>query len=283
MKLFITGATGFIGSHFVNNVHEAGHELVCLRRLGSKPRIKLFKEPNWVEGSMEDNWNDALSRCDVFVHLASHSTNVPYDTLENCLYWNLNVSLQLLQQARDSGIEKFIIAGTCFEYGRSGEDYDFIPIDAPLKPTLSYPASKAAASIVFNQWAIEHNLKLKYLRIFQVFGEGEDQSRLWPSLRRAALAGDDFNLTSGEQVRDFTPVEEIAKQLLRELDFSTIKKGEPFLNHVSAGKPQTLKEFTENWWKEWGAKGTLNFGKKVYRENEVMRFVPLLKKTHHEQ
>jgi len=283
MKLFITGGTGFIGSHFVNNVHAAGHELFCLRRQGSKPRIKLFKEPNWVEGSMEDNCNDALRRCDVFVHLASHSTNVPYDTLENCLYWNLNVSLQLLKQARDSGIEKFIIAGTCFEYGQSAEDYDFIPINAPLKPTMSYPASKAAASIIFRQWAIEHNLKLKYLRIFQVFGEGEDQSRLWPSLRRAALAGNDFHLTSGEQVRDFTPVEEIAKQLLRELDFSVIKKGVPFLNHLGAGKPQTLKKFTKFWWKEWGAKGTLNFGEKAYRENEVMRFVPLLKKTHHEQ
>ena len=146
MKLFITGATGFIGSHFVNHAHEAGHQLLCLRRPGSKPRIKIVKEPKWVEGSMEDDWREVLSECEVFVHLASHSTNVPYDTLENCLYWNLTVPLNLFQQARESGIEKYIIAGTGFEYGLSGERYESIPIDAPLEPTMTYPASKAAAS-----------------------------------------------------------------------------------------------------------------------------------------
>ena len=283
MKIFITGTTGFIGSYFVNQAHQADLELVCLRRQGSKSRIKLDKEPQWLDGSMEDDWRKELNGCDVFVHLASHSTNVPYDTLEHCLYWNLTAPLKLFQQAKESGIEKYIIAGTGFEYGLSGERYEEIPIDAPLEPTMTYPASKAAAFIAFTQWSIENQLKLKYLRIFQVFGEGEAESRLWPSLRKAALAGNDFDMTSGEQIRDFTSVEEVAKQLVDNLDFSGIKRGEPYINHVSAGKPQSLKKFSEYWWKEWRAKGTLNFGKKAYRENEVMRFVPLLKKTHHEQ
>lgn len=278
MKLFITGGTGFIGSHFVNNVHAAGHELFCLRRQGSKPRIKLFKEPNWVEGSMEDNCIDALRRCDVFVHLASHSTNVPYDTLENCLYWNLTVPLQLLKQAKESGVEKFVIAGTGFEYGLSGERYKYIPVDAPLEPTMTYPASKAAASIVFAQWAIENHLKLQYLRIFQVFGEGEVESRLWPSLHRAALAGDDFNLTLGKQVRAFTRVEKVAEQLVEALDFSKVKKGVPLFAHISAGQPQTVRSFSKKWWKAWKAQGKLYFGINEYRKNEVIRFVPLIRK-----
>jgi nucleoside-diphosphate-sugar epimerase len=279
LKLFVTGATGFIGSHFVNHAHEAGHELVCLRRTGSNPRIEIVKEPKWVEGSMEDNWREVLGECDVLIHLASHSTNVPYDTLENCLYWNLTVPLKLFQQARESGIEKYIIAGTGFEYGLSGERYEEIPIDAPLEPTMTYPASKAAASVAFSQWSIEHQLQLKYLRIFQVFGEGEAESRLWPSLRKAALSGEDFHLTLGEQIRDFTPVEEIAKQLVEELDFSTCKKGEPFLSNVSAGTPQSMREFSEFWWKIWGATGKLHFGSISYRKNEVMRFVPLIRKN----
>jgi nucleoside-diphosphate-sugar epimerase len=276
MKLFVTGATGFIGSHYVNQAHEAGHEIVCLRRQGSRPRVMLNKEPQWHEGSMEDNWSEALTGCDVFVHLAAHSTNVPYDTLENCLYWNLTVSLQFLQQARESGIEKFIIAGTGFEYGLSGDRYESIPVDAPLEPTMTYPASKAAASVAFTQWAIEYHLQLQYLRIFQVFGDGEAKSRMWPSLRKAALAGEDFHLTQGEQVRDFTQVEEVASQLVQALDFSTVKKGKPESAHVGTGNPQTIREFAELYWKKWSAKGTLNFGRKPYRENEVMRLVPLI-------
>lgn len=277
MKLFVTGATGFIGSHFVNHSHDIGHELVCLRRPESKPRIDLVKEPKWITGSMEDDMREILVECDVFVHLASHSTNVPYDTLEKCIYWNLTVSLKLFQQAKESGIEKYIVAGTGFEYGLSGERYEEIPIDAPLEPTMTYPASKAAASIAFTQWSIEHQLQLKYLRIFQVYGEGEAESRLWSSLRKAAEEGNDFDMTSGEQIRDFTPVEEIVKQFFEELDFTTCKKGVPFLVHVSAGNPQSMREFAEFWWKEWGATGRLHFGAKPYRKNEVMRFVPLLK------
>jgi nucleoside-diphosphate-sugar epimerase len=276
MKIFLTGGTGFIGSHFVNKAHEAGHELVCLHRPGSHTRIPIESEPIWVKGSMEDDWSEKMSDCDVLVHLAAHSTNVPYDTLENCLHWNVTVSLQLLQKARIAGIRKFIVAGTGFEYGLSGEAYEFIPIDAPLKPTMSYPASKAAASVAFSQWAIEHKLQLKYLRIFQVFGDGEEKSRLWPSLKQAAFAGNDYHLTSGYQVRGFTPVEEVANQIVANLSFLQIKAGEPVIKHIGTDNPQSIKQFAQFWWDKWYAKGKLRFGSKPHRENEVMRFVPKL-------
>jgi len=275
MKVFLTGGTGFIGSHFINQALAAGHDLICVRRLGSRPRISLASEPVWVDGSLENNFRKELKECDIMLHLASHSTNFPYDILENCLYWNLTVSLQLLQKAREAGIEKFIVIGTGFEYGKSGEEYDFIPVDAPLKPTMTYPASKAAASIAFYQWAIEYKIQLKYLRIFQVFGEGEDENRLWPSLKKKALTGEDYFLTTGEQVRDFMPVEEVAKQLLNSLDFSDVKKGIPYLKNIGSSKEQTIRQFAEYWWQKWGAKGSLIFNKK-YRENEIMRFVPKL-------
>ena len=274
MKIFLTGGTGFIGSHFINEAINDSHELICLRRAGSQPRIPLKREPVWVEGSLENNLQSELKGCDLLLHLAAHSTNVPYDTIENCLYWNLTASLQLLQQAKVAGISQYIVTGTGFEYGLSGEDYEFIPIDAPLKPTMSYPASKAAASIVLQQWAIENKLKLKYLRIFQVFGNGEDENRLWPSLKKAALAGEDFYLTPGEQMRDFTPVTEVAKQLVDNLSFSDVTTGEPILKNIGTDKPQSIGEFAEFWWKKWGAAGKLHFGAKPYRENEVMRFVP---------
>jgi nucleoside-diphosphate-sugar epimerase len=274
MKIFLTGGTGFIGSHFINKAHSQGFNLVCLRRPGSVTRVELIDNPKWLNGSLEDDWVEEMRGCDIFVHLASHSTNVPYDTLEKCLYWNLTVSLKLMEQAREAGISKFIISGTGFEYGRVGEKYDYIPINANLEPTMAYPASKAAAYIAFYQWAVEYKLQLNYLRIFQVFGEGESEGRLWPSLKKAALSGNDFDLTLGEQVRDFTHVDDIVSQFVEFFDFSSIKPGSPMVTHVSCGKPQTIREFSEFWWKQWGATGKLNFGVYQYRKNEVMRFVP---------
>ena len=149
MRLFVTGATGFVGSHFVNAAHRAGHKVVALRRKGSKPRIELDQEPEWIEGSLDNEFKKELKGCDALVHLAAHSSNPPYDTLDQCLYWNLTASLNLLHQAYDAGIRKILIAGTCFEYGRAGERYNYIPTDASLEPTMTYPTSKAAASVAF--------------------------------------------------------------------------------------------------------------------------------------
>ena len=179
MKIFLTGGTGFVGSHFINYAFSEGYDLICLRRLRSQPRIPLHTNPTWIEGDLGDDFREKMSSCDVLIHLAAHSTNTPYDTLENCIYWNLTATLKLLQNAREAGIKKYLIAGTGFEYGESGEKYELIPVDAPLRPTMSYPASKAAASIAIYQWTIEYILKLKYLRIFQVFGEGEDENRIF--------------------------------------------------------------------------------------------------------
>jgi len=274
MKIFLTGGTGFVGSHFINKAHDAGHEIISLKRRHSKSRIDLNKEPEWVYGNLDDNMSKYFKNCDVVYHLAAHSTNTPYDSLEKCLYWNVNASLKLMQSALDLGIKKFVIAGTGFEYGLSGMKYKYIPINAPLLPTMSYPASKAAGSIIFHQWTVENQIKLQYLRFFQVFGEGEDKNRLWPSLKKAAEDGTDFSMTSSEQIRDFTPVKQVADELMNAINFVDVIPGEPLYKNIGTGRPCSVREFASKSWEKFNASGKLLFGEKPYRENEVMRFVP---------
>ncbi len=313
LRLFVTGGTGFIGSHFLNQALAAGHEVLALRRSPtSQPRIPILapnQEPGttnqerqhpddvgdheprtknqerphppalrWIDGPMPDVAAEDLAGCDVLVHLAAHTPNVPYDTLENCLQWNLIVPLGLFRRAHEAGISRFVVAGSCFEYGRAGERYEFIPPDAPLEPTQTYPASKAAASVAFYQLAVELNLTLSIHRIFQVFGEGEAEARLWPSLRRAALAGQDLEMTPAEQIRDFIPVEDVAARLLAACLRTDVRSGFPVIENLGTGHPQSLREFAETWWKHWNATGKLKFAAKPYREGEVMRFVPELKR-----
>lgn len=271
MKIFLTGGTGFVGSHFLAQALAEGHEVVALRRPGSQPRIPLEREPIWVEGALDGDHGATFSGVDVVVHLASHTPNPPYDPLDKCLYWNVFASIQLARQAVEAGIKQFLIAGSCFEYGRSAERVESLGVNAPLEPTLSYPTSKAAASIAFLGLARELGLSLKLLRIFQVYGEGEPASRLWPSLRAAAQAGKDFPMSAGEQVRDFIPVEEVARQFVQALDFTGVEPGQPLIQHVATGRPQSLREFAQYWWRHWGAAGQLLFGAVPYRHNEVMR------------
>lgn len=274
MKIFMTGGTGFVGSHVLQQVLAAGHEVIALRRPGSQTRIPLAQQPYWVDGALDEDYSEMLRGVNVLVHLASHTPNPPYAPLDECLYWNVFAALTLARQALAAGVKRYLVAGSCFEYGQLSADIDFIDPTTPLAPTLSYPTSKAAASVAFEGFAREHGLKLKLLRIFQVFGEGEQASRLWPSLRRAAIAGEDFPMSAGAQVRDFIPVEAVASQFLKHLDFSSTRNGVPEIHHVASGKAQTLLEFASYWWTHWEAKGQLRPGALPYRVNELFQLVP---------
>jgi len=274
MNIFLTGGTGFIGSHFLKHAIVEGHSVRALRRRAtSKTRIPIDQQPEWLDHQLDEVAVEEIQGFDVLVHLAAHTANMPYDNLANCLRWNLLAVLNLFEQARLAGIKRFIVAGSCFEYGRSGERYTAIPTDAFLDPTNSYAASKASASIALKQWADQHNLSLEILRIFHVYGEGEPSTRLWPSLRRAALAGEDFPMTKGEQIRDFMHVSNVAKAFLQRATAQKYLQC-PKIFNMSSGNPISIKDFAEYWWAEFCASGKLLFGACDYRTNEVMRYVP---------
>lgn len=275
MNIALTGGTGFIGSHFLNQSLAAGHTVRALRRSPlSKPRIPIHQQPEWLDRQLDEVKAEELRGCDVLVHLAAHTGNVPYDSLANCLRWNLIAVLVLFEQARLAGIERFVVAGSCFEYGRNGEQYEAIPSDAPLAPTNSYAASKASASIALCQWAEEHQFSLDILRVFHVYGEGEPETRFWPSLKRAAQGGQDFPMTQGEQIRDFLSVQDAALIFLKRAILSSSSTPGVNVFNVGSGNPLTLKSFAGKCWSELSGKGDLLIGNEAYRDREVMRFSP---------
>ncbi|WP_413404209.1 MULTISPECIES: NAD-dependent epimerase/dehydratase family protein [unclassified Synechococcus] len=275
MRICLTGGTGFIGSHFINQALIAGHSIYALRRSpNSKPRIPLLASPDWFECQMDEVTSQELQGSDVLVHLSAHTGNVPYDNLANCLRWNLNAVLTLFEQARLAGIRRFVVAGSCFEYGSSGERFDAIPTNAPLEPTNSYSASKAAASIALLQWAKEHKVNLEILRVFHAYGEGELDTRFWPSLKRAALSGSDFPMTEGEQIRDFMPVENVALTFLNRASINDTSASDVQVFNLSTGDPTSIRSFAQRCWEQWNACGELIFGQVPYRPGEVMRYVP---------
>jgi nucleoside-diphosphate-sugar epimerase len=275
MRIFVTGGTGFIGTHFIQMAIKEGHEVFALARNENLARKNLVHQPTWIEGSLDSNLEKFFTDIDIFVHMASHTANPPYDVLSKCLYWNVFASLKLAEQAYLGGVKLFLIAGSCFEYGKSAEDYEFLSPDTHLEPMLSYPISKASASLAFEGFSREHNVSLKILRIFQVYGDGEHEKRMWPSLRKAALNGEDFLMSTGDQLRDFVNVTEVAEKFVSHLDFSNTKPGTPEVYHVCSGYYQSLLEFANEWWKTWGASGKILAGVIPDRKNEMKRIIPL--------
>lgn len=273
MRIFLTGGTGFIGSHVLKALLTEGHSVVAMQYPGTSPVIPLECDPEWIEGSLEDSYSAVLQTCDAFVHLAAVGVNPQQATWENCFKWNVVASLNLWQQAVNAGIRRFVICGSCFEYGRSAERYDFIPTDAPLEPTGAYHASKAAATMAAMGLAVDFDLELLVVRPFHVYGEGEPPTRFWPALKKAALAGENFEMTFGEQIRDFIAVEDVAAKITDLLTNAELNSGHPVIKNLGNGVPVTLRDFAKEWWVKWSASGHLNFGAMPYRENETMRYV----------
>jgi nucleoside-diphosphate-sugar epimerase len=169
-----------------------------------------------------------------------------------------------------------VVSGSFAEYGRSADRYELIPVGAPLEPTSAYAASKAAGFIAASTFAIENQIELCYLRIFSVFGEGQYAGNFWPALREAARAGQDFPMSPGEQIRDYIPVEDVAAALHRSVLRKDVQPGFPLVLNIGTGVPVSMRGFAEKWWSHWGATGKLLVGALPYRQNEPMRFVPLV-------
>jgi nucleoside-diphosphate-sugar epimerase len=280
MKILLTGGTGFIGSHLLRLLGTTDHKVTALRRGSSQPCIDIGKEPLWLVKEMDSLEPIDFSGVDALVHLASLGVSPKTATWRDLLYWNVTVMMDLLEKAHAAGVRRFVLAGSSAEYGLAADKYDFIPADAPLLPTSPYAASKAAGFIVANTFAIEKSIELSYLRVFSAYGEGQYINNFWPSLRAAALSGQDFPMTPGEQVRDFMPVERVAEAFLHSIeDLGVVKNGVPFVANVGTGHPMSMLEFAEKCWTEWGAKGRIVAGAKSYRANEPMRFVPKVTKV----
>jgi len=275
MRIFVTGGTGFIGSHFIKGALSGGHEVVALRRLGSSPRIDLDENPRWIDGDLHSYNKESLEGCDVLVHLASYGVHpAEAQNWEQCFNWNVDASFQLWMEAIRRGVKKLVIFGSCFEYGSSGEDVEFITPNTVLKPQSAYAASKAAASMLARGLSSSYEVEVIIVRPFHVYGEGEADFRLWPSLRQAALTGSDFKMTKGAQVRDFISVEDVVEQTL-DLLRREVSHGRSTIVHLASGHPQSILEFSQKWWSLWEAQGELKIGALPYRDNEVMRFVPI--------
>ena len=275
MRLFLTGGTGFIGSHVLVAALVAGHQVRALRRSqGSAPVIHLPRQPEWCEGNLLTLPSCFMEGVEAVLHLASTGVSPKPASWDELVEANVAGSLRLLERAAEAGVRRCVVAGTSHEYGNAARRFATIPPDAPLEPLSAYGASKAAAFQLLRTFAIERRLELFYGRIFNAYGEGQYCGNFWPSLRRAALAGDDFPMTSGRQITDFIPVTSVARHLLEACTRQDVLPGRPLVTNIGSGVATTVLAFATAQWERLGAVGKLLPGDCPDRPDQIERYVP---------
>ncbi len=110
---------------------------------------------------------------------------------------------------------------------------------------------------------------LTWARLFYLYGEGQAENSLLPQLRKAVERGDTvFNMSGGEQLRDYLPVTEVAKYLVA-LAMTDQDHG---IVNICSGKPVSVRKLVEGWIKENSWPVNLNLGYYPYPDYEPMAF-----------
>lgn len=265
MKIFITGGTGFIGSHLMNFLVKTDIEIIALCRNKSNCKIPLSKSPFWLRKELSEVTLNDLKGIDAIVHLATAGVSPQFATWNELTDININSSIKLIEMAKNAGVKRFIASGTCMEYG-TNHSFERIPSNAPLNPESPYAASKAAGFQLINSFAIEESIELFYGRIFTAYGEGQFKRNLWPSLKNAAIENKDFELFSGNDIRDFIPVEKVAFHFFKALFRNDIQIKKPKIVNIGTGEAKTIYEFASEEWNRFNAKGKLKVMKSTKEE-----------------
>ena len=193
-------------------------------------------------------WEKACEGVDTVVHVAWYAEPGNYlQSAENldCL----GGTLALAKACVHAGVRRFVGVGTCFEYDLTRR---YLSIDTPLKPTTPYAACKAAAFLALSQYLAVACVEFAWCRLFYLYGEGEDERRLVPYLRRQLARGEVAELTSGTQVRNFMNVEDAGHAIA---DIATGNLGRAV--NVCSAKGATVRELAEQIADEYGRRDLL--------------------------
>lgn len=270
---FVTGATGFVGSHLVRALLARGMRVVAAHRVPHPDNARALPGLRVIHRTLSELRPEDFAGCDLFLHAAAQLP-APGITLAEYMHINCMQALHAFGCAAEGGVTRCLHLGSGLEFGTSGHEEERLTVRSPLRPMGGYAVSKAAASLALTEWAREAGIAFSLLRLFHLFGPDRSATRFWAALRVAAAEGRDFAMTEGRQVLDFTPVAYAVEWILCECLRADLVPGRPVARHIGTGRPQTLRRFAQYWWRHWNAPGQLLFGALPYREGEVMRCVP---------
>ena len=188
---------------------------------------------------------------------------------------NLPACIELLEQLITAGLQRITIAGSCYEYGLQNGP---LREDQPTDPVNCYAIGKDALRRAIATRCEQKGVHWSWGRIFYPYGQGQNQNSLLPSVQRALEAGEpSFSMSSGRQIRDFVPVNDIAIMLIT---LATHPDAHGIYNCAS-GVPISLREIVENSIKSFPSQMTLKLGAYQDRSDEPVAFWADTRKIDH--
>ena len=221
-KIFITGATGFIGSHLAELCVEKGYEVVAFDRYnpnnnwGWLENSKYKNNMKVVLGDIRDYDSvfKSMKGCNVTFHLAA-LIGIPYSYISPLAYIRTNIegTYNVIESAKNNNLSQIVITSTSETYGSAKK----IPIDEmhPLLGQSPYAASKIAADQIALSYFSSFNLPIKIVRPFNTYGPRQSLRAIIPTIISQILKKKDYiKLGNLSPTRDFLFVKDTCNGFL---------------------------------------------------------------------
>ena len=264
--VIVTGATGFIGCKLIPLLIKRNYNVLAISRNPEKvSNLAWFKQVKFLKYDLKKKQKKIkFNKNAGLIHLAWEG--LPNYKSNFHIKYNLPNSYKFIKSLIFSGLKKALITGTCAEYGMvSG------PIASKNKtfPFTSYAIAKDKLRIKLMTLKNKKKYKLQWPRIFFVYDkERQSQNSLIGKLN---IAIDNkqkvFNLSGGEQVRDYLSVEKVAKSIM-----DLYESNKTGVKNICSGKPIAVKRLVKNHIKKRKSNISLNFGYYPYSDIEPMKF-----------
>jgi nucleoside-diphosphate-sugar epimerase len=248
--VLVTGGTGFIGTPLVRKLlDERQHVVVVIPpgQAATAPRSSM--EADLLDLRSLESLAEA--RPSIAILGAWCAQPPAYLTSPENVSW-VSSTITLARALLEKGCKRIVGLGTCFEYDTS---LGYLSERSDVRPHTLYAAGKVAAFSVLRQLCADFGATFVWPRIFYQYGPGEHPQRIVAATIRSVLRGERAPLTSGQQVRDFLHVDDVAKAL----SAVTLSSVEGPVN-IGSGRPVTVREVAEAIGAACGRSDLLGFG-----------------------
>jgi len=268
MRVFVTGASGFLGSYLVEELLERGHEVGALVRPHSDTlRLARIREQIcFVVGSIDNvsGLRQAIAafRPDAIAHLAWEGVN-NRERNSPAQARNVAATVELAQVAVELGVRVFVGAGSQAEYGPY---HRAIKEDYIAQPTTLYGMAKLAAGTMTAELCRQNELRFAWMRVFSTYGPRDHDHWLIPDVIRTLKAGRRMSLTQAEQLWGFLHARDAAA------GFRTVIECQSASGIFNLGSPEAppLRDTITAIRDLIDPAGELGFGDIPYRPDQVM-------------
>lgn len=263
-RIAVTGASGFLGRHILAALGRAGVEIVAHAR---SPAPDAAAPRRWCCFDLAAAPDDAfvqLGSPDIVIHLAWQG--LPNYLSERHLEIELPVQYRFLRGLIASGVPRLVVTGTCLEYGMQA---GCLHEDLPPMPANPYGRAKHTLHAMLRLLEKDAPCELRWLRVFYLYGNGQAPTSLYTTFHAAVARGERrFDLSPGDQLRDFLKVEDAAAAIVQ----VALARDTPAIVNICSGAPTTVRALVERWRVESGADIELNFGALDYPSYEPFAF-----------